>query len=106
MKQRSTKPLVRKKVVHIVPRTWFGRLLAPIAATTLLLLAILFFTFFFTIFIAVLGVLAMILIARTLWEVFKSKERPSIDIKYSFEKEEGQSQDNSENQLPDERQST
>ena len=106
MKQRSTKLLVRKKVVHIVPRTWFGRLLAPIAATTLLLLAILFFTFFFTIFIAVLGVLAMILIARTLWAVFKSKGRPSIDIKYSFEKEEGRSQDNSENQLPDERQST
>lgn len=104
MKQRSTKPLVKKrKVVHIVPRTWFGRLVAPIAATTLLLLAILFFTFFFTIFIAVLGVLGIILIAGTLWAVFESKGGPSIDVKYHFEKEEGRPQDSSGNQLPDER---
>lgn len=46
--------------------------------------------------------MAIILIAGTLWAIFKSKGGPSIDVKYHFEKEEGKPQDSSGIKLPDE----
>ena len=81
----TTPPNVR--IVHIVPRSWLGRLVAAGGTIALILLAV----FFFTVFLTVFAVLAVVIIARILWAQHQTSQKTSehvIDAEYTVDNTE------------------
>ena len=79
------------RIVHIAPKTWFGRLLVMLGAVALALLAV----FFFTLFLAAFFTLSVIVIARILWAQRRSRRRGPesvINAEYTVEKTEAEMQ--------------
>lgn len=70
--------------VHVVPRTWLGRLTTAVGAVALLVLAMLFFAVFLTVFV----IMGILILARMWWverQIRRKASQQVIDAEYSVE---------------------